>query len=133
MMPVGARLETLIAQVREVGAGVTVGYNGRWTAPRPVSARDAVARLCRRLSALPGSGRGHALVDGIPCPIVGLISMDLIILDVSAVPSARRGTMATLIGDTLDVDTVGRAADTIGYEILTEFRFPLCSQPIVAA
>ena len=54
-----------------------------------------------------------------PCPIVGLISMDLIILDVTDAPEARRGGTATLIGDRLDIDTVGRAAGTIGYEILT--------------
>ena len=32
---------------------------------------------------------------------------------------ARRGAAAVLIGDCLDIDTVGRAAGTIGYEILT--------------
>ena len=62
---------------------------------------------------------GHALVGGVPCPIVGLISMDLIILDVTDAPEARRGEPAVLIGDSLDVDSVGHAAGTIGYEILT--------------
>jgi len=65
------------------------------------------------------SGRGHALVGGVACPILGLVSMDLIILDVTAAPAARRGAAAVLIGDCLDIDTVGRAAGTIGYEILT--------------
>ena len=112
------RLEATILQIRSVEAGAQAGYNGRWTAPAP-----------RRLATLSlgyadgypraASGRGHALVSGIPCPILGLISMDLIILDVTDAPEAARGTVATLIGDALDVDTVGRAAGTIGYEILT--------------
>jgi alanine racemase len=47
--------------------------------------------------------------------------MDLIIVDVTGVPagSVRRGDPATLIGNDLDVDEVGRRAGTIGYEILT--------------
>ena len=65
------------------------------------------------------SNSGRALVGGVPCPIVGLISMDLIILDVTDATQARRGGKATLIGDALDIDTVGQAAGTIGYEILT--------------
>lgn len=117
MRPV-VRLEATILQIRHVEAGAQAGYNGRWTAPSP-----------RRLATLSlgyadgypraASGRGHALVGGVPCPILGLVSMDLIILDVTEAPAAARGAVATLIGDSLDIDTVGKAAGTIGYEILT--------------
>ena len=117
MRPV-VRLEAAIAQVRAVEAGAGAGYNARWIAPGP-----------RRLATLSlgyadgfpraASPRGHALVGGVACPILGLISMDLIILDVTDAPDARRGAVATLIGDGLDVDAVGRAAGTIGYEVLT--------------
>ena len=44
---------------------------------------------------------------------------EAVILDVTDAPEARRGGTATLIGDRLDIDTVGRAAGTIGYEIVT--------------
>ena len=59
------------------------------------------------------------LVGGLPCPILGVISMDLITLDFTDATEARRGAAATLIGDSLDIDTVGTNAGTIGYEILT--------------
>ena len=117
MRPV-VRLEAEIVQVRTVEAGASAGYNARWTAAGP-----------RRLATLSlgyadgypraASGQGRALVGGVSCPILGLVSMDLIILDVTDASEARRGAPATLIGDRLDVDTVGRAAGTIGYEILT--------------
>lgn len=117
MRPV-VRLEAGIVQVREVEAGMSAGYNGRWTAPGP--ARLATLSL-GYADGLPRSlsGRGHALVGGVPCPILGLVSMDLIILDVTHAPEARRGAPAVLIGDSLDIDTVGHSAGTIGYEILT--------------
>ncbi len=119
MRPV-VRLEATILQVREVAAGETAGYNARWTASGP-----------RRLATLSlgyadgfpraSTGRGEAVVGGVRCPFVGNVSMDLIILDVTGAPAeaAVRGAPATLIGDGLDLDTVGRHAGTIGYEILT--------------
>ncbi|MCJ2033778.1 alanine racemase [Methylobacterium sp. J-068] len=117
MRPV-VRLEARIAQVRDVAPGETCGYNGRWRAAEP-----------RRLATLSmgyadgypraASGRGSARVGSVRCPILGLISMDLIILDVTGAADATRGGTAILIGDDLDVDTVGRTAGTIGYEILT--------------
>ena len=53
--------------------------------------------------------------------MVGRVSMDLIALDVSAVPreAVRVGAAAELIGPTVGVDEVAAAADTISYEILT--------------
>ncbi|AWB21505.1 alanine racemase [Methylobacterium currus] len=119
MRPV-VRLEAGILQVREVAAGATAGYNARWTARGP-----------RRLATLSlgyadgfpraSTGRGEAVVGGVRCPFVGNVSMDLIILDVTEAPhdALRRGAPATLIGDGLDLDMVGRHAGTIGYEILT--------------
>jgi alanine racemase len=62
-----------------------------------------------------------AVVAGVPCPLAGRISMDLTIVDVTALAPRRRaaGDPAVLIGDGLDVDEAGRRAGTIGYEILT--------------
>ena len=125
MRPV-VRLEALILQVRAVEAGARVGYNGRWTAPGPrrlatlsIGYADGFLRAASGIDANASLDTGLALVGGRHCPIVGRISMDLIVLDVTAVPDSRRGTVATLIGDGLDIDEVGRRAGTIGYEILT--------------
>lgn len=129
MRPV-VRLEAAIVQVRDVGPGDTVGYNGRWSAPGAgrlavlsVGYADGYPRAGGGTdrTAADGLDTSLALVDGITCPFVGRISMDLIVIDVTRVPSARakRGEPAVLIGDALDLDEVGRRAGTIGYEILT--------------
>ena len=62
-----------------------------------------------------------AIVAGVRCPLVGRISMDLIAVDVSALPdgAVKRGDYATLIGDGITVDEVAERAGTIGYEVLT--------------
>lgn len=129
MRPV-VRLEARIVQLREIGPGEPVGYNGAWTSERPRRlatlsvgyadgyVRSASATDGKRAAAAPS---GAALVAGRLCPFAGRVSMDLIIVDVSDVPGrdAVRGAVATLIGDALDIDEVGRRAGTIGYEILT--------------
>lgn len=124
MRPV-VELTSRILQLREVEAGTQVGYNGRWTAQR----RSRLATIClgyadgypRNASGTDASAGGNALVDGVVCPFVGTVSMDLVILDVTDLPAAsvKRGDPVTLIGGSLDLDAVGAGAKTIGYEILT--------------
>ena len=124
MRPV-IRLEAPIVQVIEVPAGESVGYNGNFVAARP----SRIATLSvgyadgypRNAGAKPGLPGGTAQVGGVECPFAGNVSMDLIAVDVTDAPEAavKPGAFVTLIGDDLDVDRVGRAAKTIGYEILT--------------
>ncbi len=118
-------MEARIIQLREVEAGTQVGYNGRWTA----KSRRKLATICigyadgypRSASWTDTQTGGAALVGGVLCPFAGLVSMDLVIVDVSDAPSeaVRRGAPVTLIGGPLDLETVAAGAKTIGYEILT--------------
>jgi len=118
-------LEARILQIREVEDGTQVGYNGRWTA----RGRRKLATICLGYAdGYPRNGSwtdtttgGMALLDGVPCPFAGSVSMDLIIIDVTDAPAdaAKRGANVTLIGGPLDLETVGAGAKTLGYEILT--------------
>ncbi|HEX2135163.1 MAG TPA: alanine racemase [Microvirga sp.] len=122
-------LEGRVIQLRTVEDGARVGYNATWTAAGrrrlatvSVGYADGYLRSASRTDATvaAGSPAGEALVAGRRCPLVGRISMDLIVVDVTEVPEApSRGAAVTLIGGELTVDEVGRRAGTIGYEILT--------------
>ncbi len=118
-------LQARIVQVRHVPRGETVGYDATWTARHAariavvaVGYGDGYPRAAGSTDSTPGA---QAIVAGERCPIAGRISMDLIAIDVSdlAEGAARRGAMATLIGDEITVDAVASIAGTIGYEILT--------------
>ena len=111
-----------IVALRRLPAGAPIGYGGRYRTSReasiatvPVGYADG---LPRRLE-----GCGEALVGSRRCPLVGAVSMDLITVDVTDVPSAAPGDEVVLLGRqgsvSLDADTVAEAADTIAYEILT--------------
>jgi alanine racemase len=67
------------------------------------------------------SNRGHAYIDDVRVPVIGRVSMDLVTLDVSAVPNARAqpGASVELIGPHVSLTELSRLAGTIEYEILT--------------
>jgi alanine racemase len=73
------------------------------------------------------SNRGTALLRGRSVPVAGLVTMDMIMLDVTDVP-CEVGDVATLIGRDergqalLDVETVARTAELSPYELLTGLR-----------
>ena len=124
MRPV-VELQARILQVRTVPRGETVGYDATWTAKRAtriavvgVGYADGYMRAASASDERPG---GDAIIAGKRCPLAGRISMDLMAIDVTdlADNAARRGDMATLIGDAIPVDEVAEVSGTIGYEVLT--------------
>jgi alanine racemase len=124
MKPV-VELKARIVQMRNVERGETVGYGGTWTARRPtrlaiVSAGYADGYF-RAASANDGTRGAEVVVAGKRCPVAGRISMDLVAIDVTDLPAnaARRGHMATLIGEGITVDELAHHFGTIGYEVLT--------------
>ena len=122
MRPV-VTFEAKVIQVHEVAAGESVGYDGRWTAPSPrhlatISAGYADGIPCGAMGTDAGI-RGYASVEGALCPIVGRISMDLIVVDVTDAPTVERGDSVELIGAEIGIDDLAERAGTIGYEVLT--------------
>ncbi|MBB5519866.1 alanine racemase [Amphiplicatus metriothermophilus] len=114
-----ARLTAPVIQLRNVAAGESVGY-----------ARAHVFDAPRRLATLAlgyGDGlpriigdRGAAFLGGARCPIVGRVSMDLAVLDVTEAPEpVRLGDRAELFGPRLPIEETAAACMTIGYELLT--------------
>ncbi len=118
-----ARLEAKILGLRTIEAGESAGYNAIWTA----SSRRRLATIgvgyadgFPRNATGPGSRKGaQAFVGGVYCPIVGRVSMDLSIVDVTEVKGLKRGDRVELLGPHIGVDDLAASARTIGYEILT--------------
>ncbi|HMD30615.1 MAG TPA: alanine racemase, partial [Candidatus Acidoferrales bacterium] len=90
-------LRARIISVREVPAGAGIGYNARFTTARPsrigVIAGGYADGIVRRLT-----GKGRALVRGVEVAMVGSISMDLTMVDITDVPEAGVGDVVTLFG-----------------------------------
>ena len=113
------RLDVPVLQVRDVPAGIPVGYGATWTAPRPTRIATVAAGYADGyLRSL--SGRAVAEFRGRSVPLVARVSMDLTTFDVTDLPEIAPGDRLTLIGGAgCSPDEVGARAGTIGYEILT--------------
>lgn len=114
-------MRSIISSVRTIPPGERIGYNGTFEATHetrvatvPVGYYEGVDR---RLS-----NKGAFLVRGIPCPIVGRVSMNITSIDVSEIPDIKIGELVTVISaDTSAINStenIAKLCSTISYEIL---------------
>jgi alanine racemase len=117
-----ARFEGRILQIRQLPAGTDVGYGATLTTRRPTLAAtvgfgyaDGVPRSL--------TNRGEMCLQGQRCPIVGRISMDITVIDVTDCARAgidvQLGDWVECFGDGVTLDEVAELAGTLSYEILT--------------
>jgi alanine racemase len=118
--------KTRVIGVREVEAGDTVGYNAIFTAQRPmrlallpVGYADGLRRELSASDATPG---GWVMVGGRRAMIVGRISMNLTMVDVTEITDVSVGEEVVLLGDGVTADDHARLARTISYEIVCGMR-----------
>jgi alanine racemase len=110
-----------VAQVRAVARGESVGYGRTW---RAETARLIATAALGYGQGLPRalSNRGHMVIRGQRCPIVGIVSMDQVGIDVSEVDGVAAGDTATFIGEhggiRIGADEVGELTGTLPHEIL---------------
>ena len=115
-----ARLKAKILQVREVDRGESVGYGATHLMDAPGRlATVAVGYADGWLRSL--SHRGSGRIGGTRVPLIGRVSMDLTVFDVTDVDPtlARPGGTIELLDEDYGVDAAAADAGTIGYEILT--------------
>jgi alanine racemase len=112
-------LESRLIAINRFHAGDAIGYGASWTCPEEMNVGVIAC----------GYGDGYprhapngtpVLVEGVRVPIVGRVSMDMITVDLRAVPQARVGSRAVMWGPQLPVEEVARYAGTIAYELLCE-------------
>jgi len=109
-----------ILQLRDVVEPVSVGYGATYRIAPPARLATVGAGYADGyLRAL--GGRARVYVAGHYAPVVGRVSMDLLTVDVTDVPSeaVAPGTLVELLGKHVAIDALAAAADTISYEILT--------------
>ena len=114
-------LKSRIVFLKDLPAGAFLGYGGTFRTQRP--SRIATVPigyadgLSRKLS-----NRGRAIVRDHYVPIVGNISMDLALLDLTEVPGAEVGDVATFIGTSphckIGAREIANQLNTLPYEVL---------------
>ncbi|MCA4994224.1 alanine racemase [Tsukamurella tyrosinosolvens] len=113
-------LVSKIAELSVVQHDEAIGYGGTYVANSDMTVavvaigyHDGVPRVA--------SNKGKVVVRGIECPILGRVSMDSMMIDVTGLDRAQEGDDVLIYGDhgnnLLDVSSIAKAGDTIPYEI----------------
>jgi alanine racemase len=120
------RVRTEVVSVRSVAAGAPVGYGAVWRATRPsliaTIPMGYADGLSRQLS-----HRGEVLVRGKRARVVGAVSMDMSMIDVTDIPGVTARDEAVILGaqegsagkDAITVEEVAERTGTIPWEVMT--------------
>jgi alanine racemase len=109
-------LYTRIMLLKQVPRGEKLGYGTTFETQRdsviatlPIGYDDGYARAL--------SNRGRVIVRGEFAPVVGRVSMDLTLIDVTDVGGVELNDQVTLLGGEITAEEIGERAETISYEI----------------
>lgn len=109
------RPEAQVIQTREIEAGDRIGYNATFTASRPM--RVGVVSLGYADGYLRcWSGKGAMLADGAPLPVLGRVSMDMTVIDLTHAPHIGEGDW---LGLEYDLPAASALSGLSQYELLT--------------
>lgn len=115
--------EARVLSVREAPTGAVVGYGATERLRRPSRLATLGAGYADGYHRMAGSTdqkRGASVfLSGRRAPLVGRVSMDLMVADVTDIPGVMRGDWAELFGENILIDEVAGHAATIAYELLT--------------
>jgi alanine racemase len=113
--------KTAVLAVKDLPAGVLVGYGGMYRTTQPtriaVLAAGYADGIPHRLS-----NKGRVIANGHLAPIIGAVSMDLTTIDITHCPPLAPGDTVTLLGSeggvSIDAQQIARLAGTISYSVL---------------
>jgi alanine racemase len=120
------RVATQLVALRTLEAGNSVGYGATWCARRksriatiPIGYADGFSRSL--------SNRGNVLVRGRLAPVVGVVSMDMTMIDVTDVPEAALRDECVVLGaqsgplgrGEIKAEAIAAQIGTIPWEVLT--------------
>jgi alanine racemase len=118
--------KTRILTLRDIQPGDTIGYNATFTAQHPmrlallpIGYADGLRRELSSSNSKPG---GWAIIHNQRAPIVGRISMNLTVVDVTQIAAVTSGDEVILLGDGITADDHACLAHTISYEIVCGVR-----------
>ncbi len=114
------RLVSEVTQIRAIGPGTSIGYGAAWVANR--DSRVAVIPI-GYADGLPRRASGHAQVTirGVRVPLVGRISMDISVADVTDLPDVAVGDPVVLLGRASGGDTI-TTAEYAAWSGLSEYE-----------
>ncbi len=119
-------LVSQIVEIQDLSEGDRIGYGGTYRVPAGGRRVAVVAAGYHDCVPRGLSNFGYVSVDGRKCRILGIVSMDSMVVDVSDCPSAAVGSDVLIYGrhggSIVPIEEVAAAMDTIPYELLSRVQ-----------
>jgi alanine racemase len=111
--------KSVVSQIKRVNKGESVSYSRSFIAVQdmkiaiiPLGYGDGYSRTL-------SNGIGALRIHGIWCPIVGLVCMDMIMVDVSTISDLKEGDEIVVFDDIESLESLAHQMNTIPYEVMT--------------
>ena len=110
-------LKSVISQIRTIQKGECVGYQNTFVADREMKIAIIPVGYADGLNRKLGNKKGEVIIDGTACAIIGDISMDSFVADISNI-DVKEGKEVIIFGPKYSVSQLANDLDTIPYEIM---------------
>ena len=111
-------LKTVISQIKNLNKGETIGYSRKGILEKDSRIATIAIGYADGFDRGFGKGVGKVLVNGIACPVVGNVCMDMTMIDVTNA-TCEEGDEVIIFNKDLSIKDLAKTIDTIPYEILT--------------
>ena len=109
-----------VIHIKDIDEGTTVGYGESYVATekrRIATVSIGYADGYNRSF----SGTGYVMICGKKAPVIGRVCMDLAVVDVTDIPEVKIGMPATILGDGITAEDLGRMCGSFNYEVVCNF------------
>lgn len=118
------KVKASVLRVQEIKKGTSIGYGSLFKAQKKMKIATISTGygwgLLRKLT-----NRGYVIIKGKKAKILGSVCMDLIVVDITNIEGVKPGDEVVIIGkqgnEKVDFNEIANLAETIPYEILTNF------------
>ena len=111
------KLVSNIAQIRILEKGEAVGYDASFIAKQEMKIAVIPLGYADGINRKLGDGKGRVLINNVSAAIIGKISMDSFMVNISGI-NAKEGDLVIVFSEENSVDDIAKNLDTIPYEIL---------------
>jgi alanine racemase len=113
-------LKAYVMQVKNLKKGESVGYNRQYICQNDKKIATISIGYADGLPRNISGKQYNVIINGVFCPIIGNVSMDLSSVDVSGIKHISSGDEVIIFGNSPLIEQLAEKADTIPYEILTK-------------
>lgn len=113
--------KTTISQIITIKAGETVGYSRTFKAEKEMKIATLRVGYADGFRRSLSNGVGAVFINGVSCPVVGNVCMDMTMVDVSNV-ICQAGDEVEIIGKNISIETFSKRLETIPYEVMTSIN-----------